>query len=203
MKKGTKLIKTDHRQTIESAWDALLTAIAEAAADAKAGKSTKGQAELLARLDTLQASVRGLGNAWLTVKDLLPAEADPSAADSEAPGALPEKAYYKPLAKALLSLGGSAKTCDAIQAVGKMLARTLKAVDKEPLKTTGQVRWDVKVRFARLTLKDRGLISKYSESGTWTLTDAGKRWAADPKLTELPAKPIPEPLPTQQELFNP
>lgn len=54
-------MKTDHRQTIESAWDALLTAIEEACSDAKAAKATKGQTELVARLDTLQASVRGLG----------------------------------------------------------------------------------------------------------------------------------------------
>ena len=195
-------MKTDHRQTIESAWDALLTAIEEAGADAKAGKATKGQAELVARLDTLQASVRGLGNAWLTVKDLLPAETDPSAPDSDAPGALPEKAYYKPLAQALLSLGGSAKTCDAIDAVRKLMGRKLTAADKTPVRSNGLVRWNVKVRFARLALKDRGLISKYSPSGVWSLTDAGKRWAEDPKLTELPAKPIPESAPGQQQLFS-
>jgi len=195
-------MKTDHRQTIESAWDALLTAIEEAGTDAKAGKATKGQAELVARLDTLQASVRGLGNAWLTVKDLLPAKTDPSLPDLDAPGANPEKAYYKPLAQALLALGGSAKTSDAIEAVKKLMGKRLSAADKAPLPTTGQVRWIVKVRFARLALKERGLISKYSPSGTWTLTDAGKRWAEDPKLTELPAKPIPESVPGQQQLFS-
>jgi hypothetical protein len=199
--KGITIMKTDHRQTIESAWDALLTAIAEASADAKADKGTKDKLEIVARLDTLQASVRGLGSAWLTVKDLLPAEADPSATDSDAPGALPEKAYYKPLAQALLSLGGSAKTSDAIDAVRKLMGRKLTAADKTPVRSNGLVRWNVKIRFARLALKDHGLISKYSPSGTWTLTEAGRNWANDPKLTELPAKSIPEPLPGQQQLF--
>jgi len=195
-------MKTDHRQTIESAWDALLTAIAEAAADAKADKGTKDRLEIVARLDTLQASVRGLANAWLTVKDLLPTEDDPAAPDSDAPGALPEKAYYKPLAQALLSFGGSAKTCDAIEAVKKLMGKKITAADKTPVRSSGLVRWNVKTRFARLALKDHGLISKYSLSGVWTLTDAGKRWAADPKLTELPSKPIPESVPGQQQLFS-
>ena len=109
---------TEHRQTIESAWDNLLEALAEAQQDA--ATQTPTLPELAARLETLHAALRGLGNAWTAISDLFPAE-QANAADE--PGALPESAYWKPLACALLSLGGEALARDAVAKVGLLLEK--------------------------------------------------------------------------------
>jgi len=112
---------TEHRQTIESAWDNLLEALAEAQQDAS--KRTPALHELAARLDTLHASLRGLGNAWTAIRDLFPAEQANAADEPDEPGALPESAYWKPLACALLSLGGEALARDAVAKVGLLLEK--------------------------------------------------------------------------------
>jgi len=190
-------MNTTHRQNIESAWDNLLEAVAEARQDA--GSSFSVSVDLCARLDTLYATLRGLGNAWAPIRDLLPCEPVTAPDTSDAPGALPESAYWRPLAECLLKQGGSAPASRAIQAVGEHLKGKLTAVDKEPLPATGQVRWIVKVRFSRLRLKLYGLIRADGRAGTWTLTDAGRRWAAD-STKPFPSKPIPQDDPSQPEL---
>jgi hypothetical protein len=194
-------MNTTHRQNIESAWDNLLDAVAEAAQEAKSDYPEPSPVlnEIAARLDTLHAALRGLSNAWTSIRDLLPAEPAEDVDKSEVPGSLPQSAYYKPLAKVLLHLGGSASTRDTITAVGKFLKGKLTPVDFESLTATGQTRWIVNVRFARLQLKANGLIRANTEHGQWELTDAGKRWAADDCLPLLPA-PIPQPDPDQQLL---
>jgi len=184
-------MNTTHRQSIESAWDNLLDAVAEAAQDAKpVENNTPPNAALAARLDTLHAALRGLSNAWTGIRDLLPAEPATAPDKSEVPGAMPQSSFCKPLAKVLLAAGGSARTRDAISGVGKTLKNKLSKADLAPLPSTGQTRWIVNVRFARLQLKNLGLILADKTPGIWELTEAGKRWAANDK--PIPANPIPQ-----------
>jgi len=190
---------TTHRQSIESAWEGLLEVVAEAAREARAQKRGKHSVnrDAAPKLETLLAAIRGLGNAWAEVRDLLPSEPIKSAEKSEVAGALPQSRYWKPLAQALLALGGKARTADAITEVGSLMAAELGPVDRELL-STGQVRWIANTRFARQRLKEHGLISRNSPSGVWELTDAGARWAAS-TMTRLPP-PVEEPDPRQPPL---
>mgnify|MGYP001182250076 CR=1 FL=1 len=187
---------TEHRQNIESAWDNLLEAVAESQQDAS--RHTPALPELAARLDTLHASLRGLGNAWTAIRDLFPAEPSISPDKSEVPGAMPQSSFCKPLARVLYAAGGSARTRDAISGVGKALKDKLSKQDLAPLPSTGQTRWIVNVRFARLQLRNLGLILADKTPGIWELTEAGKRWAENDK--PLPTKPIPQDNPNQPEL---
>lgn len=186
----------EHRQTIESVWDNLLEAVAEAQQDA--AKHTHATSELAARLDTLHASLRGLGNAWTAIRDLFPVEQATAPDKSEVPDAMPQSAFCKPLAKVLDAAGGSARTSEAIAGVGKALHKKLKKGDLAPLPRSGHIRWVSNVRFARQQLKNLGLILDDKTSGIWKLSDAGKRWAQTD--APLPTKPIPQPDPRQTTL---
>jgi|GEM_PF-1287672 len=153
----------------------------------------EGHAERLAaasRLEGFLASLRGLAASWTELAKCLPAE---SLSNDDAPGRLPQWRFYKPLAQALLSLGGRARTRDAITEVGKILAAQLQDGDREMLQT-GQVRWVVNVRFARQELKERNLLNP-TEPGIWELSEAGKRWAAN-DVAAIPA-PVPPEIPGQ------
>jgi hypothetical protein len=192
---------TQHRQAIESAWEDLLEAFGAACQEARSEKHRESASarEVAARLDTLQAALRGLSNAWVAIRDQLPTEA-PDIAKAEQPaGSLPQSAYYKPLAQALRALGGSASTQQAIAGVGKRLKQQFTTADYDPVPVTGQIRWVVNVRYARLQLREHGLILAHTPAGEWTLTDAGIRWADDASLPDLPG-PIPQPDQNQQLL---
>lgn len=182
-----------HRQAIESAWDNLLEAIADAAQDARTKPSAQTviMPEIAAKLDTLHAAVRGLGNAWAGVRDLLPIESIEIADRSDVPGALPESEYWKPLAKVLHFVGGPARAGDVIAAVGTAMVAKLQPIDRDLL-PTGEVRWINRIRFARQRLKEHGLISRNTAYGCWELTDAGKRWAQS-DLTNLAKGDDPDP----------
>ncbi len=193
-----------HRRTIETAWEDLLEAVADAAKESKASSATENpeSRELAGRLDTLYAALHGLGNAWSGIRDLLPDISIEEAAKSDMPGALPQSAYWRPLAETLHRLGGSATTQEAITEVGKELEGKLQRPDWALFESSGQIRWMVNVRFARHVLKKQGLILAGTPHGTWSLTEAGERWAADPAKPSLPRMPIPQPNPAQPELFD-
>ncbi|MFZ4396978.1 MAG: winged helix-turn-helix domain-containing protein [Kiritimatiellia bacterium] len=188
-----------NRQAIETAWNNLLEAIATAAELARSKPSGQPDSlkEVAAKLDTLHAAVRGLGNAWSGIRDLLPAEPIESADLSDEPGALPESAYWKPLAKTLLALGGKAQAGDAIAAVGKAMDSTLQPADRQLLRA-GAVRWINRTQFARERLKQHGLIRRNMPHGHWELTEVGERWAQS-DMRKLP-QPVEEPDPRQPPL---
>ncbi|MEI7899975.1 MAG: BatD family protein [bacterium] len=83
---------TTHRQSIESAWDNLLDAVADAAQEARADKPapTPVLKEIAARLDTLHAALRGLSHAWTGIRDLLPAGPADSPDKNDMPGSFPQ-----------------------------------------------------------------------------------------------------------------
>lgn len=190
----------EHRQTIESAWGSLLEAVTVAAQESRAshpGGPTLNK-EIAPKLDTLLAALTGLSNAWTGIRDLFPAEHIEETDKSDVPGALPESAYWKPLAKALLAHGGESRAREAIATVGKLMDESFRQMDRDPV-SSGQVRWIVRTRFARNTFREHGLISTATPPGIWKLTDAGIRWGKS-NIKDLP-QPIPEPDPRQPTLF--
>ncbi len=187
---------TEIRQSIETAWSTLLDTVWDAATTARQSGQA-GASEIAIRLESLHSAIRGLGWSWKEIAERLPVETIEEADRSDVAGALPESAYWKPLARALHAAGGQLLTHEAISAVGQMLANQLTSVDREPLRS-GEVRWTNRIRFARNRLKIHGLISQTAPAGIWQLTDAGRRWALSDSR-QLPA-PIKEPDPNQLSL---
>lgn len=85
---------------------------------------------------------------------------------------LPESEYELPILRVLAERGGSAPARDVINVVGKLLADRLTELDREVLPNGGE-RWQSRVQFTRLRLRERGLIKSGSPRGLWELADAG------------------------------
>ena len=87
----------------------------------------------------------------------------------------PEAAYYLPILKALIELGGSAKMQAVLDRVYKAMKPALKDVDHEPLASDPDMpRWRNSAQWARNTMRQEGLLKDDSPHGTWEITDAGK-----------------------------
>ena len=87
----------------------------------------------------------------------------------------PEAAYYLPILKALIELGGSAKIQAVLDKVHKAMKPILKDVDHEPLASDSDMpRWRNSAQWARNTMRQEGLLKDDSPHGTWEITDAGK-----------------------------
>jgi hypothetical protein len=89
---------------------------------------------------------------------------------------LPESKYELPILQELVDRGGSAPAREVVQAVGERLKDQLTDLDKERLQT-GDVRWENRVAFTRLTLKKRGLLKSNSPRGIWEISDEGREAA--------------------------
>lgn len=85
---------------------------------------------------------------------------------------LPESEYELPLLRVLAGRGGSAPARDVVTAVGELLDGRLTALDRAELPNGGQ-RWQNRVQFTRLRLKERGLIKSGSPRGLWELSESG------------------------------
>jgi len=89
------------------------------------------------------------------------------------PGSLlPVGAYWLPILAILDEAGGSAAANDVIDALEARMGDELKDRDRETLRN-GEVRWRNRARFARLRMKERGLLSKTSPRGVWEITKRG------------------------------
>lgn len=88
---------------------------------------------------------------------------------------LDERAYELPILQVLDEQRGRAAARDVVERVGQIVDDVLTPMDREPLKTGG-VRWEARVQFARLRLKDRGLIELDSPRGTWEISEQGRAW---------------------------
>jgi hypothetical protein len=95
-------------------------------------------------------------------------------ASRAAPGSvLPVHEYWIPILGLLVEAGGSAPSNDVVEALEERMKSTLSPRDFEPLKS-GEIRWRNRARFARLRMKERGLLSDTSHRGVWEITDAGR-----------------------------
>ncbi len=87
----------------------------------------------------------------------------------------PEAAYYLPILKALVELGGSAKMQAVLDKVHTAMKPILKDVDHQPLASDPDMpRWRNSAQWARNTMRQEGLLKDDSPHGTWEITDAGK-----------------------------
>lgn len=86
---------------------------------------------------------------------------------------LPEDRYEAPLLRALVDAGGQAPYRDIVDAVGRELKADLLPADFETL-DSGTIRWQSRLQFVRLRLKDRGYLAKDTPRGIWGITDAGR-----------------------------
>jgi hypothetical protein len=90
-------------------------------------------------------------------------------------GLLPEGEYWLPILEILVESDGSLKGRDVINRLEDRLAPRLTQRDHEVL-TMGETRWRNRARFARLRMKEKGLISSNSPRGIWEITDGGRRY---------------------------
>jgi hypothetical protein len=90
---------------------------------------------------------------------------------------LPEREYWVPILRILDSAGGAMPANDVIDEVGRRLHDRFSSRDFEELHM-GEVRWRNRTRFARLRMKERGLLNEAAPRGLWEMTDAGRRYLA-------------------------
>jgi predicted CopG family antitoxin len=90
---------------------------------------------------------------------------------------LPEREYWRPILDIIAEAGGSAAANDVIEVLGERMKDAFKARDLDLLKM-GEVRWRNRARFARLRMREQGLLSQTSHRGLWEITDAGRRYLA-------------------------
>jgi hypothetical protein len=88
---------------------------------------------------------------------------------------LPEREYWRPILNVIVEAGGSAGANDVIEALGERMKDVLKPRDRDLLKL-GEMRWRNRARFARLRMREQGLLSDASPRGVWEITDAGRRY---------------------------
>jgi len=96
----------------------------------------------------------------------------PAAADGLPNDLLAEDAYWLPILELLDEAGGNDKGSAVIDALENRLTGKFSASDHRRLKT-GETRWRNRARFARLRMKEKGLISADSPRGIWEMTPAG------------------------------
>jgi len=90
-------------------------------------------------------------------------------------GLLPESEYWLPILQILVQAGGKARSREVIAALGDRLRPELRPRDYEVL-DMGEVRWQNRARFARLRMKEQGLVSSASPRGIWEITQEGYRY---------------------------
>jgi len=90
---------------------------------------------------------------------------------------LSEGEYWLPLLDTIATAGGELPANDAIEEVGRRLRGRFTSRDYESL-DQGGVRWKNRVRFARLRLKEQGLLDPAAPRGVWRITDEGRRFLA-------------------------
>jgi hypothetical protein len=86
---------------------------------------------------------------------------------------LPEKDYWVPILQALEENGGSASAVEVIDRVGELMEHRLRNADHGET-STGGIRWRKRTQFARLRMKEQGLLASDSPRGIWTTTDRGR-----------------------------
>ncbi len=88
---------------------------------------------------------------------------------------LPESDYWLPILEILAEREGRAKGRDVIAALEDRIGSRFTARDRDVL-GMGEVRWKNRARFARLRMKELGLVSSESPRGIWEITEEGRRY---------------------------
>jgi hypothetical protein len=101
-------------------------------------------------------------------------------------GLLPEIEYWVPILELIDEAGGSARGSAVIDALEDRLGERFGKDDHDVL-GMGETRWRNRARFARLRMKEDGLISDNSPRGVWEITPAGRKFLAHRKLLSATA----------------
>jgi hypothetical protein len=87
-------------------------------------------------------------------------------------------AYYQPILKAIVHLGGECRRTDLEAHVDRLMAESLQAGDREVM-ARGSERWQIMVRRSRKALVAEGWIENLT-GPVWRITDPGRRAAEKP-----------------------
>ncbi len=88
---------------------------------------------------------------------------------------LDERAYWTPILRVLAdSPSGASPARDVVERVGQILDDQLTPLDREEV-GSGGLRWHTRTMFARLRMKDAGLLKKDSPRGVWEISDLGRQ----------------------------
>lgn len=93
--------------------------------------------------------------------------------------ATPTVQYHRPILRALVELGGSARADDVLQRVEREMRPTLKPRDYETVPSDPNLpRWRNQAQWARNTLREDGRIEEVARNGIWEISDKGRVWLA-------------------------
>lgn len=100
----------------------------------------------------------------------------PGGPSRAAPGSLlPLTAYWIPILRFLEEAGGAAPSSDVLEALEERMGDMFTEKDRGEL-SSGAIRWRNRARFARLRMKERGLLGSNSQHGVWEITDEGRQF---------------------------
>jgi restriction system protein len=88
----------------------------------------------------------------------------------------PNSAFRIPILKALVQLGGHGPSREVLDMVELEMKDQLKSVDRELLKDGRTLRWRNTAGWARMGMKDDGLLKPDSPRGIWEITDSGREY---------------------------
>ncbi|MCL6624358.1 MAG: winged helix-turn-helix domain-containing protein, partial [Fimbriimonadales bacterium] len=88
----------------------------------------------------------------------------------------PKQAYRLPILRALVALGGKARTEQVLERVYKEMKARLTSVDLEPLPSGKDLRWSNTARWERYTMVREGLLKRGSPYGIWEISERGEAY---------------------------
>jgi len=91
----------------------------------------------------------------------------------------PAKAYYRPILKALIDLGGKASVHEVIIRVEKAMKALLNEEDRQPISSNpNEPRWANTAKWARkhMTMMKPSLLKADSPKKIWEITEAGRKF---------------------------
>lgn len=177
-------------------------------------ETAKSVIDFAGNLEKFAENVDKLVEEWNSISDQQEAEPEPVRAivgkiftNRARKGTITtHEEFCIPLLQALVNLGGSAKTKDAIDEVGRLMAGKLKPKDFEILKSgTDTIRWRNKVMWARNSLVNQlGLMKSDTSFGMWAISDEGRRYLLEQMGSSQSQAPrISVPQPTQSNAQQP
>jgi len=160
----------------------------EGAKAMKAGDypTAEGVLDFAKRLLAFRSRVEGLGKEWAELEGLR----DKSSEEVQqivskrffgrrpSGDITPQIEYCCYIMEVLVEMGGTGKTDDVLEGVGKKMKPVLKPKDYEPHKSDAkQIRWRNTAQWARnLMVNEDGRMKKKSPRGVWEISDAGRAW---------------------------